>query len=374
MRIPEEAAGGGGAEQAVTARPVAAMPREVLGLEAGELTAVLKSILEAHGEAHYRERQIREWTFRRTPGDFGDMSDLPLRLRRVLEEELVLHPIERVTDSLSRDGTRKFLWKKRDGGTLESVVIPDKDRTTYCISTQSGCPVRCTFCATGHGGFQGQLTPGEIVDQVLLLSHLTASPPTNVVYMGMGEPLLNFPAVKTSLAILTSPEQVGLGPRRITVSTVGIPDRIRELGRLFPQVKLALSLHAARDELRDEIIPLNRKHPLQTVLDAVRDHTRETGKKATFEYILLPGVNDQARDVREIAARLRGIPSRINLLGFNPFPGAPYAKPAVRRLLEFRAELERLYPGDVTIRRSRGEDIQGACGQLSLSHAREHGA
>ena len=355
-------------------RPVEAAPREVLGLEARELTAALKPLLEAHGEAPYRERQIREWTFRRTPGDFGAMSDLPLRLRRVLEEELVLHPIERVAESLSRDGTRKFLWRKRDGGTLESVVIPDRDRTTYCISTQSGCPVRCTFCATGHGGFQGQLSAGEIVDQVLLLTHLTEIPPTNVVYMGMGEPLLNFPAVLKSLAILTSPEQVGLGPRRITVSTVGIPERIRELGRLFPQVKLALSLHAARDELRDEIIPLNQKHPLQTVLDAVRDHTRETGKKATFEYIVLPGVNDQARDVREIAACLRGIPSRINLLGFNPFPGAPYSKPAVRRLLEFRAQLERLFPGPVTIRRSRGEDIQGACGQLSLEHAREHGA
>ena len=169
------------------------------------------------------------------------------------------------------------------------------------------------------------------------------------------------------LAILTHPEQVGFGARRITVSTVGIPERIRELGTLFPQVKLALSLHAARDELRDRIIPLNRKYGLKALLAATGEHAQTTGRKVTFEYVVLPGVNDSERDAREVSLLVRGIPSGINLIGFNPFPGAPYTRPSVKRLLCFRQWLGRTYRGSITIRRSRGEDIEGACGQLSLS-------
>ncbi|MBI4602922.1 MAG: 23S rRNA (adenine(2503)-C(2))-methyltransferase RlmN, partial [Planctomycetes bacterium] len=342
---------------------------EVLGLLAGELDRDLGGLLAQAGEPPYRLRQLREWIHRRTPESFAAMSDLPKALRDRLAEAFTLHPLERRLEDVSKDGTRKVLWSRLGGGTIESVLIPERERTTYCISTQSGCPVRCTFCATGHGGFEGQLRAAEIVDQVLLMRSLTGCPPTNVVYMGMGEPLLNFEATCRSLEVLTHPDLVGFGARRITVSTVGIPERIRELGRRFPQVKLALSLHAPRDDLRDEIIPLNRKHPLGEVLAAVRDHAEATGKRATFEYILLPGVNDSEPDAREVRRRLKGIPSRINLIGFNPFPGAPYSKPSVERLLRFRAWLEEGYAGDVTIRRSRGEDIDGACGQLSLRHA-----
>jgi 23S rRNA (adenine2503-C2)-methyltransferase len=364
----------------MTAReaPAAAAPGrgarvEVLGLAAKELDDAVGAFLSEAGEPAYRLRQLREWIYQRTPESFAGVSDLPKRLRERLEQAFCLHPLARRIETTSADSTKKLLWSREDGGTIESVMIPDRDRVTYCISTQAGCPVKCTFCATGYGGFQGQLRASEIIDQVLLLRSVTATSPTNIVYMGMGEPLLNFPAVKRSLEILTHPEQVGFGARRITVSTVGIPDRIRELGALFPQVKLALSFHAARDDLRDEIIPLNKKHPLRDVLDAVRDHARSTGKKATMEYIVLPGVNDTERDAKEIAARLKDIPSRINLIGFNPFPEAPYSKPAVKRLLTFRAWLERGYRGEVTIRRSRGEDIQGACGQLSLKHANTEG-
>lgn len=348
---------------------VLATRREILDFGAAELDEAAREILEAVREPPYRLHQLREWVYRRTPEGFTGMSDLPKRLRERLEEAFVLHPLEKRTWKRSADATQKLLWSRSGGGTIESVVIPDRDRVTYCISTQAGCPVKCTFCATGHGGFQGQLRASEIVDQVLLLRHVTGLPPTNIVYMGMGEPLLNFPAVKKSLDILTHPDLVGFGARRITVSTVGIPDRIRELGELFPQVKLALSFHAARDELRDEIIPLNKKYPLAQVLGAVREHTSTTGKMVTLEYIVLPGVNDTERDANEITARLHDIPSRINLIGFNPFPESPYSKPSVKRLLTFRAWLERGYKGPVTIRRSRGEDIQGACGQLSLKHA-----
>ena len=339
---------------------------EVLGLSLEEFSKAGEEILRAAGEPEYRLRQLADWIYRKTPEGFAAMSDLPKRLRERLGEAWKLHPLAKAVEKISKDSTRKFLWTREEGGRIESVVIPDRDRITYCISTQAGCPVKCTFCATGQGGFLGHLRAAEIVDQVLSMRRIASLSPTNIVYMGMGEPLLNFAAVRRSLEVLTEEGQVGLGARRITVSTVGVPERIREMARLFPQVKLALSLHAARDDLRSEIIPLNRKYPLREVIEAVRDHSRATGKRATFEYIVLPGVNDSERDAREISARLRGIPSRINLIGFNPFPGAPYDKPSVQRLLCFRRWLEQSFPGAVTIRRSRGEDIQGACGQLSL--------
>ena len=295
------------------------------------------------------------------------MSDLPTNFRNRLADDAILHPLSVDLDMKSSDGTRKFLWRRIKGEPIESVVIPDHDRTTYCISSQAGCPVACTFCATGFGGFSGQLSAAEIVDQVLSMRDLTGASPTNVVFMGMGEPLLNMGNVLRALEILCHPEQVGLGARRITVSTVGVPDRILELAAAQPQVKLAVSLHATRDTLRDEIIPLNRKYPLKDLLSSIREHHAITGKKVTFEYVVLPGVNDNSLDAEGLGRLLAGIPSRINLLGFNPFPGAHYKKPSVRELTDFRESVANHFPGAVTIRRSRGEDIQGACGQLSLT-------
>lgn len=340
---------------------------DLLGLTHEEFSQTIEGFLSSAREPGYRSRQLREWVYRRNPTGFSSMSDVPKQLRERLGASFTLHPLEKNLEKLSRDSTRKFLWSRPQGGVLESVVIPERERTTYCISTQAGCPVKCTFCATGYGGFDGNLSTAEIIDQVLQMRQATDSPPTNIVYMGMGEPLLNFPAVARSLTILTHPEQVGFGARRITVSTVGIPERIRELGTLFPQVKLALSLHAARDELRDRIIPLNRKYGLKALLAATGEHAQTTGRKVTFEYVVLPGVNDSERDAREVSLLVRGIPSGINLIGFNPFPGAPYTRPSVKRLLCFRQWLGRTYRGPITIRRSRGEDIEGACGQLSLS-------
>ena len=354
----------------------------LLGLSSAELDEALTHALRELGQPSYRARQIRNWLYARTPATFSDMRDLPAVLRTALEERFVLHPLRSRRALESEDGTRKFLWDldsklARTGvapaetnvqrmGSIESVLIPDGDRVTYCISTQAGCPVKCTFCATGYGGYEGNLDAGEIVDQVLRMRLVTGEPPTNLVYMGMGEPLLNFEAVSRSIEVLTGAEQVGFGARRITVSTVGVPERIRELAHRHRQVKLALSLHAADDRLRSEIIPLNRKWPLAEVLSAVREHTRVTGKQVTFEYVLLPGVNDSPEDATRVAHRIEGIPSSVNLIGFNPFRAAPYEKPSLRSLMQFRAALESRYPGAVTVRRSRGEDIQGACGQLSL--------
>ena len=322
--------------------------------------------LERVGEPSYRLAQIEKWLYKRTPRSFSEMNDLPSSLRERLRENFILHPLRLELENQSVDRTRKFLWKRIDDDNVESVLIPDGKRITYCISSQAGCPVKCPFCATGYSGFHGQLSAAEIVDQVLQMRAITNQTPTNVVFMGMGEPLLNYEATARALRILTHPKQLGLGPRRITVSTVGLPHRIRELTHDFPQVKLAISLHAARNDLRDELVPLNKQYPLEVVLDAVRDATKRTGRTATMEYVILPGVNDTTSDVEDIIKVLRGIPSRINLIGYNPFPGGPYEKPRVRQLLCFRDALKSRFPGPVTLRRARGEDIQGACGQLSL--------
>lgn len=342
---------------------------ELMGIPSGEWRTTIGPLLEELGQPAYRGKSLSSWVFQRHAEDFSEMSDLPRSLREVLAGRTILHPLALREAKTSEDGTRKFLWELERGPVLESVFIPDGKRRTFCISTQAGCPVKCTFCATGFGGFDGQLSPAEIVDQVIQLSRHTGQLPTNLVFMGMGEPLLNAPAVYRAIEILTDPDQVGLGARRLTLSTVGIPARIVELGQLHPQVKLAVSLHAPDDALRDELIPLNRKHPLEELLGAIREHHRLTGKKVTLEYILLPGVNDSRDQARALAAHANSTPSRINLIGFNPFPGASYDKPTVARLEQFRQWIQADFPGEILIRRSRGEDIQGACGQLSLLHA-----
>ncbi|MBN1443627.1 MAG: 23S rRNA (adenine(2503)-C(2))-methyltransferase RlmN [Planctomycetes bacterium] len=323
--------------------------------------------LRQSGEASYRLRQILEWIERRGCESFDAMSDLPRSLRQRLGATFELHPLRLHSRLRSQDATEKFLWILEGGDSIESVLIPDRARITYCISSQAGCAVRCPFCATGQGGFRGQLRASEIIDQVLQMRSSAGSSPTNIVFMGMGEPLLNFEPVCGALEFLADPRGFGFGARRITVSTVGIPDRILELSARFPQVHLALSLHAARDDLRDVLVPLNRRYPLGDVLHALRSVAARTRRLVTFEYVVLPGVNDQRRDIDALVRRLEGIPSRINLIGYNPTPGAPYARPSVRQLVLFRESLKKRFPGPVTLRRSRGEDIDGACGQLRAS-------
>ena len=347
----------------------AGKPTPLLELLADEFSDAAATAVKEAGEPAYRVDQLKGWLYERTPLSFQDMEGLPRSLRTHLGDRFILHPLEFDLEMVSEDGTRKFLWKQgQDENRIESVLIPDGDRVTYCISTQAGCPVKCTFCATGYGGFAGNLSAAEIIDQVVQIRNRTAQAPTNLVFMGMGEPLLNFDGLCRALSIMTDSRQLGIGARRITVSTVGIPDRIRELSRSFPQVKLALSLHAANRELRNKLVPLNIKYPLNEVLDAVREHCERTGRRVTFEYVILPGINDSREDARAIASEIHNIHSTMNLIGFNPFEGAPYRKPILKSMLAFRDELRRLLPGEVTLRRSRGEDIQGACGQLSLKN------
>ena len=354
-RIPKEEAPDGAADRGRV---------RLLDLTHAALERELSATIDALGERSFRIGQIRRWLYTRDAESFEAMSDLPKSLRTALAERYIVHPLSVLEHRVSSDGTQKFLWARADTGDIESVLIPDGDRITYCVSSQAGCAVKCPFCATGYGGFQGQLSAGEIIDQVLQMRARTGLAPTNVVYMGMGEPLLNLEAVLDSLSTLTDSELVGLGSRRVTVSTVGIPDRIRELSKHHPQVKIALSLHAARDEVRDELVPMNRKFPLREVLGTIRETAGRTGRRATMEYVVLPGVNDAPSDADDLANLLRDVPARINLIGFNPFPEAPYSKPTVRALVAFQKRLAERFRGPVTLRRARGDDIQGACGQL----------
>jgi 23S rRNA (adenine2503-C2)-methyltransferase len=248
-------------------------------------------------------------------------------------------------------------------------MIPSARRDTFCVSSQAGCALACAFCATGMFGYKRNLTVGEIVDQVRRLqrSRADAGHGANVVFMGMGEPLLNWDNLRIALALLVDARYLDVGARRITVSTVGVPDKIVALGEEFPQVRLAVSLHAAIDELRDRIVPINRRYPLRQLFAACRLWCEATGKRMTFEYLHLPGVNDRPEDVAALGRSMEGLSVQINLMRYNPIPGADFRRPAAFETERFRDALRRATRAPVTIRKSRGLDIEGACGQLRLA-------
>jgi 23S rRNA (adenine2503-C2)-methyltransferase len=334
------------------------------------------------GEKPYRVRQIRDWVYRRLAGDFGEMTDLPLALRRALEERWTLSVLEPEERARSLDGTEKFIWRLGDGREVESVSIPTGMKRTFCVSSQVGCPLACSFCATGKLGYTRQLTAGEIVDQVRTLLRLTGDPKEigparrepNVVFMGMGEPLLNLRNLLPGLAALNHDAFLNFGARRITVSTSGVAPKIADLAAFNPQIKLAVSLHAPEDRLRDELVPLNRKYPLATLMEACRSFAATTGKRITYEYIHLPGVNDLAEHPGRLRDLLEGIPAKINLIPYNPVPGLPYRSPTEAESADFLARLESTLRCSVTLRRPRGRDIGGACGQLELERHPERRA
>jgi 23S rRNA (adenine2503-C2)-methyltransferase len=268
----------------------------------------------------------------------------------------------------SRDGTVKAAFSLHDGNLAEGVFIPSGSRTTACISSQAGCPLGCRFCATGQMGFRRSLSAGEIVDQVRYLDRLSRErkgvPLSNIVYMGMGEPLLNYEAVTESIARLTSPEGMGLSPQRITLSSVGIPKMIRKLADDGARVHFALSLHAATDEKRNQIIPFNRQHPLDELTAALKYYHTTTGKRFTIEYILFRGFNDSQADARDLARFCKSFPVKVNLIEYNPVEGTGQHRPDPESTRKFAAFLESLNMV-VNVRRSRGEDIDAACGQLA---------
>ncbi len=342
---------------------------ELLSYGPDAIQPALKAWLAARGEPSYRVDQIVQAVYRRRVDGWKSVTPLAKGLRDELERAFRFPSITLAELRESADGTRKYLWTLVDGEAVESVMIPSARRDTFCVSSQAGCALACAFCATGMIGYKRNLTVGEIVDQVrhLQRDRELAGHGANLVFMGMGEPLLNWENLRVALELLVDERYFDIGARRITVSTVGLPDRIVALAEEFPQVRLAVSLHAARDEVRDEIVPINRRYPLRQLLAACRLWCESTGKRMTFEYLHLPGVNDRPADVAALGRAVEGLSVQVNLMRYNPVPGADFRRPTAAETLRFRDALRRATRVPVTIRRSRGLDIEGACGQLRLA-------
>jgi 23S rRNA (adenine2503-C2)-methyltransferase len=337
-----------------------------LGLEELEAWAQLQ------GQPRFRGRQLHEWIYGRGARRLEDISVLPKAWRDRLAQDPPpggdwigrSHELHR---SRARDGTVKLLLATADGLSLETVGIPSRDRLTVCVSSQVGCPMACRFCATGKGGLQRSLAPHEILDQVLSVRAAMERRPSHVVFMGMGEPLLNIDAVLTAIASLC--RDLGLSQRRITVSTVGVPQALprlaeKALARLGrAQFTLAVSLHAPDQALREELIPTARAYPLDALLADCRRYVAITGRRVSFEYILLGGVNDQPRQAERLADLLRGFQSHVNLIPYNPIEDEDFRRPSPQRVEAFREALARRRVA-VSVRASRGLDQDAACGQL----------
>ena len=344
----------------------------LVGIPPAELSEALVGHFKARRQPRYRAGQVREWLFGNRAQSFGDMSNLPVRERAALAEAFRFDEPETDTVSLSDDGTAKHLWKLHDGEVVESVLIPSGDRLTLCISSQAGCALRCRFCATGWSGFGRQLSAAEIIGQyrasVRWARENDRGSVTNVVFMGMGEPLANRKGVFPTLTILNG--GYGLGARRITVSTVGVIPGIEALARRREQFRLALSLHAPVPELRAELIPLEKRYPLDQLMKALEAFNRKGGRRITFEYTMIRGVNDDPALLAPLVGLARRVHAFVNLIPFNPIPYVDW-KPSLRgRVKRFRDGLEESGV-PVAVREPRGRDIDAACGQLRASR---HGA
>jgi 23S rRNA (adenine2503-C2)-methyltransferase len=323
----------------------------------------------AQGWPRFRGEQAWRWVHGKGARGWGEMTDLGKAARAAWAEVAVIGSLELAEVQTSRDGTRKLRLVTHDGHSIESVLIPDGDKTTQCISSQVGCAVDCQFCATAKLGLRRNLDPGEIVDQVYLARRLLAAEEpdrriTNLVYMGMGEPLHNYEHVLTSLRILTDDKGAGLGQRRITVSTSGLVPKLERLGTEDMRPNLAVSLNAPNDAIRDRIMPINRRWNIGRLLGALKAYPLEQRRRITFEYVLLAGVNDSLADAAQLARLLRGIKCKVNLIPYNPHPEAPFRRPSPAAVDAFQQECKRL--GLPTyLRTPRGDDIDAACGQLA---------
>ncbi len=329
--------------------------KEIFGLTSSELATLCDEL----GEPRYRAKQLANWLYRKGARDFDLMTNLPKALRERLKDTISLTRSQIVTKYKAEDGTTKFLLRLADGETIESVLLPYPDRVSVCVSTQVGCPVGCVFCATGATGFARNLTAGEIVDQVLTLSEENRA--THVVFMGMGEPLLNFDNLLKAIQLLH--DEVGISMRRMTVSTVGITPAIRRMADLKLQLTLAVSLHAPEQDLRKRLVPLSAKYPLEELLSVCKDYADYTKRRITFEYLLLAGVNDSPSHAARLAKLVRGALCHVNLIPFNEVLGKDFRRPSERAIAAFRAVLER-HGVQVTQRAERGHTVAAACGQL----------
>jgi 23S rRNA (adenine2503-C2)-methyltransferase len=338
----------------------------------------LEAWVSVRNEPAYRAMQVQQWLYRKRVPRFQDMSDLSQRLRGELERDFRFSPLSCLRKTGSRDTTQKFLFDLGDGNFIESVLIPaspalyglPSDRKTICVSTQVGCAYGCKFCASGLEGWTRNLEAGEIVEQILRVEALSAEKISNVVFMGMGEPLANYQNVLTAIEIIRAPWGIGIGARHITVSTSGLAPRIRELADQPLQIRLAISLHGATDEVRQKIMPVNRKYNLATLIDACAYYNERKQQRITFEYILIENVNDGLDQAAELARLAGKLKAKINLIPYNTVQGLTWKRPSQTRQQVFFRALERSGV-DATIRREKGHDIDAACGQLRLQSLRD---
>jgi 23S rRNA (adenine2503-C2)-methyltransferase len=349
-----------------------------LGLQ--ELEARLAQL----GQPAYRAKQIWQWLFHKRATSFAEMTNLSASLRAALDKEFSISRLTIVRQAQSRDGTVKFLFGLDDGENIESVLIPEKKRLTLCISTQAGCGFGCAFCATAVLGLKRNLHASEILDQILEVSRTLDAHflslegrrqerVTHVVLMGMGEPLANYPQTLRALQVMTDTSWgLGFSSRRITLSTVGLVPQIRKLMD-ETQVNLAVSLHAANDRLRGELMPVNRKYSLKELMDCCRSLPIPRRKRITFEYVLLRGVNDSVEDARQLCRLLEGVRCKINVIPFNPHPGSRFQRPTDAEVERFQQVLHESGI-QINVRRPRGDDIQAACGQLQGEERRKRQA
>jgi 23S rRNA (adenine2503-C2)-methyltransferase len=314
----------------------------------------------------FRGKQVRDWVYNKLVTDPSQMTNLPAPDRAKLAETLTFSSATVTKEQHSNDGTIKLLIAWPDGATAETVMIPDADRRTACVSSQVGCPVQCKFCASGINGVKGNLSPGQIVEQIYTFNRILAPRGeriTNVVFMGMGEPLANYANVMQAVRILHDPQCLNLGARRLTISTVGVPAKMRELAHEELPINLAISLHAPNEPLRKKLIPWAEHFALPEILHAARYYFDKTGREITLEYILLAGVNDQPEHARELVRVCKTMRANVNLIRYNEVEGLPFKRPTSHDVVTFQ-EILRKGGVNAHVRKSRGRDIDAACGQL----------
>lgn len=332
----------------------------------GKSQAELALLLEPRPDAAMRSRQIAAWIYRKAASSFEEMTNLPAALREELAASHTVQPLHVARHAHSTDGVDKLLVHNGDQQVYECVLLPYEDRVSCCLSSQVGCPMGCAFCATGLGGFDRNLGADEIVAQYLLLQRLSERRISHIVFMGMGEPLLNLPNVLKALHLFH--EEVGLSYRHLTVSTVGLVPQIYELAREKLPIHLALSLHSPFDDIRSQLMPVNKKWPVEEVIEAVKHYARTTGRKITIEYLLIGNLTDTPSQAAELARLIRGVPTVVNVIPFNFVATEQgYQRPSRDRVKAFKAELRRRGV-NVTERVERGHDIAAACGQLAGEH------
>ena len=335
----------------------------LLGKSLGELT----EWVEQQGQPKYRAKQLHDWIYHKGARCFDDITVFPKSWRALLQDEpkawigrsqIHLHKV-------TPDGTEKFLLQLEDGEIVETVGIPTAKRLTVCVSTQVGCPMACDFCATGKGGFRRNLTRYEILDQVLTVQEMMGERVSNLVFMGMGEPLLNLDSLIAAVRVLN--QDIGIGQRNITISTVGVPNQIVRLAQQQLQVTLAVSLHAPNQTIRAQLIPSALRYSIDDLLADCREYVAITGRRISFEYTLLAGINDQPEHAKELAQNIKGFQSHVNLIPYNPISDADYRRPTERAIQTFVQTLEACHVA-VSVRRTRGTEADAACGQLRGTH------